>query len=296
MEWPETEPWYEPQHPRPEHAHALACTWTARPTGRHRLVPDACLDLLCLLPGDGSAARAELPAEPALVLCGPERRAWTFELPPGTVAVGVRFRPGWASLAFDLDVATVLDRRIPYEEVVGRDEAAAMRAAITAPGPLAEWARRMEAALAPRLHSVGAVERQLVDHVTTLLTTSPRPSQQQLAAALGLTPRHLHRRLVRTFGYGAATIGRILRFQRFLAVWALTPDHHRRDRPAPGALPSMAELAATAGYADQAHLARDCRALTGLTVRRFLAEWFPTFPDMSDPFKTGVPFAATMGG
>ena len=31
----------------------------------------------------------------------------------------------------------------------------------------------------------------------------------------------------------------------------------------------LAEVAARAGYADQAHLSRDCRALTGLTPRQW---------------------------
>ncbi len=277
--------WYEPRHPRAEHAAALACTWTARPTGRHRLVPDACLDLLCLLPGEDWCGP---PDGARLVLCGPEQRAWTFELPAETVAVGVRFRPGWASLAFDLDVSTLLDRRVPYADVVGAADAERMCLALAEPGTLDERADRLELAIAARLDSVGPIDRRFVDSVTEALVGSPRPTQQQLAAAVGITPRHLHRRLVRTFGYGAATIARLLRFQRFLAVRELEQASREQH-------PSIAELAAAAGYADQAHLSRDCRAITGLTVRRFLAEWFPTFPDMSDPFKTDVPFATTMG-
>ena len=81
-------------------------------------------------------------------------------------------------------------------------------------------------------------------------------------------------------------LGRQLRFQRFLAV---------REQASDATTRSLAELAAAAGYADQAHLSRDCRTLTGLTVRRFLDQWFPTFPDMSDPFKTAAPLVATMG-
>lgn len=272
--------WYEPRHPSGEHASALACTWTARPTGRHRLVPDGCLDLLCLLPSEEWAGE---PDEVRIVLCGPERTAWTFALPTGVVAVGVRFRPGWASLAFDLDVSTLLDRRVPVDEVVGAVAGANMRADLAQPGTLDERAGRLEEAVAPFVAAVAPAERAFVDHVTERLVRSPRVRQQQLAAELSMTPRHLHRRLVRTFGYGAATLGRFLRFQRLLAV-----------RESADAITSIARLAVAAGYADQAHLARDCRAITGLTVRQFLDEWFPTFPDMSDPFKTATPLTATM--
>ena len=68
---------------------------------------------------------------------------------------------------------------------------------------------------------------------------------------LGLSARQLHRRCVRSFGYGPTTLTRILRFQRFLAV-------------APRC-PSIAAGAAAAGFADQAHLARECRSIAGMT-------------------------------
>ena len=59
-------PWYEP-HPTPADLSAtLACSWTATPSGRHRLVPDACVELLWLTTGP-------------VIGCGPETRAWTFE-------------------------------------------------------------------------------------------------------------------------------------------------------------------------------------------------------------------------
>ncbi len=237
------------------------------------------MDLLCIWRSDGAEST------PDIWLCGPERTAWTFELPPATVAVGVRFRPGCASLAFGIDASSMLDRRVRFDDVVGHDTADRVRAAIAGFDDLDERASAFETALTPWLRSVDPGALAFVDSMTDLLVRSPRVLQSELAAAAGITPRHLHRRLLQTFGHGSAMLGRQLRFQRFLAV---------REQSAGNTARSLAELAGAAGYADQAHLARDCRALTGLTVRRFLDEWFPTFPDMSDPFKTGVPLAATM--
>ena len=57
---------------------------------------------------------------------------------------------------------------------------------------------------------------------------------------------------------------------------------------------SLAMLAARAGYVDHAHLARDCRALTSLSPTAFLVEYFPTFPDMADPYKTASASWSTM--
>ena len=65
----------------------------------------------------------------------------------------------------------------------------------------------------------------------------------------------LRRRFGQAVGYGPATYLRVGRFQRAVAL-------------APHA-PSLAALAAAAGYADQAQLSLDCRALTGLTPRAY---------------------------
>jgi AraC-like DNA-binding protein len=272
--------WYEPRLPHPDHAAVLACTWTARPNGRHRLVPDACMDLLCVW------RSGDTPTHPDIWLCGPERSAWTFELPPGTIAAGVRFRPGCASLAFGLDASSLLDRRARFDDVVGRTAADAVRDRLADRDDLSDRASAFEMALSPWLTSIDGEEQRFVDRMTELLVRSPRVAQTDLAATAGITPRHLHRRLQQRFGHGAAMLGRQLRFQRFLAVNEQAMG--RSSRP-------LAALATAAGYADQAHLSRDCRAITGLTVRTFLDEWFPTFPDMSDPFKTAEPLAATMG-
>jgi AraC-like DNA-binding protein len=66
--------------------------------------------------------------------------------------------------------------------------------------------------------------------------------------------RQLHRRSRTAFGYGPKTLSRVLRLQRALAV--------------AGEGASYAEVAARSGYADQPHLTREVRALTGLTPGR----------------------------
>ncbi len=75
------------------------------------------------------------------------------------------------------------------------------------------------------------------------------------AASVAVSERRLRRRFVQAVGYGPATYLRVSRFQRAVA---LAPH-----------IPALAALAAAAGYADQAHLSRDCRALTGLTPRAY---------------------------
>ena len=76
---------------------------------------------------------------------------------------------------------------------------------------------------------------------------------REIAERLGLSERQLHRRSLAAFGYGPKTLARIRRLQRALAV------------PAPV---GGAAVAAAAGYADQAHLTREVRALAGVPFGR----------------------------
>lgn len=72
--------------------------------------------------------------------------------------------------------------------------------------------------------------------------------------------RQLRRRFVAAVGYGPKTFERIARFQRFLRL-ARSPAGRRLG---------LAQLAARAGHADQAHLGREYRRLAGLPPRRLL--------------------------
>jgi methylphosphotriester-DNA--protein-cysteine methyltransferase len=71
---------------------------------------------------------------------------------------------------------------------------------------------------------------------------------------VGLSERQLRRRVHAAAGYGPKTLQRVLRFRRFV-----------RMLDAAGEPPDLASAAVQAGYADQAHLTRECSALSGLT-------------------------------
>jgi AraC-like DNA-binding protein len=70
--------------------------------------------------------------------------------------------------------------------------------------------------------------------------------------------RQLRRRCHAVVGYGPKTLQRVLRFRRFVARLDAGPPNGQD-------IHDLAALAALAGYADQAHLTRECRALAGLT-------------------------------
>jgi AraC-like DNA-binding protein len=91
-----------------------------------------------------------------------------------------------------------------------------------------------------------------------------------MADALGLGVRRLHRRSLALFGYGPQHLVRVRRLDRALAL-------ARRGVP-------LAQVAADSGYADQAHLGRDARDLAGVPVTELLGQ-----PGNGAKRSTGVP-------
>ena len=79
---------------------------------------------------------------------------------------------------------------------------------------------------------------------------------REMADHAGLGQRRLHRRCLELFGYGPRHLGRVLRLERALAL--------ARD-----GVP-LARVAVDSGYADQPHLAREVRDLTGVTAGELL--------------------------
>ncbi len=95
-----------------------------------------------------------------------------------------------------------------------------------------------------------------------VLLADPRARAEDVAAEIGLSMRQLRRRCHAVVGYGPKTLQRVLRFRRFVARIDAGPPNGQAGVD-PGH--DLAALAAQAGYADQAHLTRECRALAGLT-------------------------------
>ncbi len=83
------------------------------------------------------------------------------------------------------------------------------------------------------------------------LALAPASVVPEVAGAVGLGERQLRRRFTEAVGYGPKTFARVARFRRALALLR------------GGAAPAAA--AYDAGYADQAHLTRELRALAGGT-------------------------------
>ncbi|MFF8451003.1 helix-turn-helix domain-containing protein [Streptomyces leeuwenhoekii] len=214
-----------------------AVVWTNVPSGPDaaRILPDGCMDLLW--------------HEGRLLVAGPDTRAHLAEGPSGRWA-GVRFYPGTAPALLGVPAHELRDRRVELADLWPaarvRQLTARVNAAADQAGALERLALERAAGTAP--------PDPLLRRVVAALAAG-RPVAET-ADALGLGARALHRRSLAAFGYGPKTLARILRLRRALAL-------------ARGGVP-LAETAARAGYADQAHLSREVRRLTGLAPSALL--------------------------
>lgn len=216
----------------------VACLWArvvgaGEAAGEGLVLPDACSDLIW-------------DQEAGAYVAGPDTGPVRTVTRPGAVLVGVRFRPSAGGVALGLPLSEVRDQRVGLADL--------------RPG----LARRLPAALPPpaaaanildvagRLVAAGSPDRAVARAATLLRDPSART--EEVAAAVGLSERQLRRRCHAAAGYGPKTLQRVFRFQRFV-----------RRLDASAAVPDLAAAAADAGYADQAHLTRECAALSGLT-------------------------------
>lgn len=108
---------------------------------------------------------------------------------------------------------------------------------------------------------------QLVSRVVRGLMPWRSADVASLRASLHISETQLRRRCHTAVGLAPKALHRMLRFQGFLALVqrAIAQRHAAADD-------SLAPLALRAGYADQSHLTRECRRLTGVSPRVFIAE------------------------
>jgi AraC-like DNA-binding protein len=222
--------------------HAIACLW-AQVTpdgGRDRdglVLPDACSDLIW---EQGRGA----------FVAGPDTGPVRTVMKAGTVVVGVRFRPSAGGPAFGLPLSELRDQRVDLADLRRHD------------------ARRLPGTLDPDTAVLRALELaaalviegqpDLAAARAAVLLADPRARAEDVAADVGLSMRQLRRRCHTVVGYGPKTLQRVLRFRRFVSRLDAGPPRGQDAH-------DLAALAAQAGYADQAHLTRECRALAGLT-------------------------------
>jgi AraC-like DNA-binding protein len=175
----------------------------------------------------------------SVFIAGPDTTAQLGTAAPGSRFFGLRFAAGTGPGVLGVPADELTDRRVPLDEVL---PAAEVRRLAEAGDPLAA----MEAFARRRW--------QEPDRVMVAVAAGAGAGRPvgAIADRCGLSPRQLQRRCLGSFGYGPKTLARVLRLQAAVAL-------ARAGRP-------FAEVGATAGYADQAHLSREVKALAGVPL------------------------------
>ncbi|MFC8130996.1 DUF6597 domain-containing transcriptional factor [Streptomyces sp. NPDC057302] len=218
---------------------AGAVLWTRAGGGAagpvYPVLPDGCMDLIW------TGGR--------LLVAGPDTRAYRPAQEAAARYVGIRFYPGTAPAFLGVPAHELRDRRVALADLWPSADARRLT-------------ERMDAARDPAavleslaLARAGEPPDPLLAHVVKALDAGR--SIAATADEAGINARLLHRRSLAAFGYGPKTLARVLRLQRALAL-------------ARGGL-AYAETAVVAGFADQAHLARDVKELTGMPLSELLS-------------------------
>lgn len=245
---------YRELAPPPPLAALVECLWTSRSVGApvapavHRVLPDGCMDILF----DFTAA-----GDQRVAIIGTMRRPQLIATRGAIDLLGLRFRPGGLAALLRLDAAELTDARAGLSSFVGSrafalwqrlvDQPAAFRPAL-----LIGWLGEMAGDAAPLdpliAHCVTRIERA----AGTLRIAS-------LTADTGVGARQLERKFARFVGVAPKTFARITRFKSVIAAGAA------------GGADDWAQRAAACGFADQAHLVREFKSLSGLTPGNYFA-------------------------
>lgn len=214
-----------------------ACVWSRRTdlAYEQRIVPDACVDLMWHRESG------------ELFVAGPDTHAHVGQIGTGTI-IGLRFSPGSAPAALGVSADSIRDGRVPLDSLWSPAQARRLGERLADTGTDAA----AQDVLAGTVTARADEERdRTATGVLRLLRSGTRVAS--MADAIGVSERQLHRRCVAAFGYGPKVLERVLRFDRALRM--------ARSGVA------FSDVAYTAGYADQAHLSREVRALGGLPMR-----------------------------
>lgn len=217
-----------------------------------RSIPDGRIELVC-----------EIGSMP--VINGPRTRPTVETLWPKTTIVGLRFQAGAASSVLLEAASELVDLTVESDTLWGASAVAIGERIADSRSPQQALAFLQQLVITrlpnacPPDPIVAATVRQLLSGRTA--------SIRHLAESLSISERQLRRRCEAWVGLSPKALHRVLRFQVLQALAQRNTALGRRP-----AGHGLARLAAEAGYADQAHLSRECLRLSGETPRSLLRQ------------------------
>jgi AraC-like DNA-binding protein len=161
----------------------------------------------------------------------------------------INFTPLGARRFFGLPMTELTDRMVALDDMLGA-EGTALRDKL---GDARAWERRFdiaEAFVQRRLDEADAPLPEVAWAYGHIAASGGRMKVAAIAQEIGWSRKHLARRFAEEVGLGPKAVSRIVRLNRAIAA----------ARSGDG---GWAGIAADCGYADQAHMVREFRALAG---------------------------------
>lgn len=222
--------------PPPELAADVQCVWWSSFGRTAPILPDGHLDLVV---GDGR-----------VLIAGPDTTAAANDFPAGVTVYGVRFRTGRAHRFLGVPADELRDQRAHLTDLWGPAGRRVTDRLLENPH------QRLSVVAAVLASRPPEPDREVDSAVGRLVAQRPRVAD--LPAELGLSERQFRRRFTAAVGYGPATFLRVVRLQR------------ARNLAQADSQAGLADLAYNSGYADQAHMSREIKNLTGMTAGALL--------------------------
>ena len=238
-------------------AHWVKRIWCAQGTraefdAPEPIVPDGCVEIIFNL-ADPFADHRGLQSLDLLAgqMTGPVTAVATGDVD----LIGVRLWPGRAGAALGLPMWQFRDRLVAASSVV---PGSAQLVEVLRELPRRQRLGYLSAVLSQRFSSRPWRSTSAVDHALALIDAHRgNVAINAVARRVGVTRRHLERRFNDEVGLGMKHCARIARVHTAIRMIDEQP------------MRNGAAIAARCGYSDQAHMIRECRALTGRTFARF---------------------------
>lgn len=203
-------------------------------------------------PTSTSSAPSLAPALARVVLAGPHRKPSASWSPGAVHALSVSFYPEALSALFGINVASLVDKIVPLDSVTA-DPRLISLLGVAAYGDVEPF-RQIEDTLLPLLCDL--------HHARALPTLHGWVQSLAVRAAFtksGAGIRRAQRRFRDWTGQSYRDLQLFVRTERAMA--------HASEQPPDAAL-DLAALAAQAGFADQSHMGREVRRVTGIPPGR----------------------------
>jgi AraC-like DNA-binding protein len=243
---------YRELPPPPALSDFVECFWTREPTigesGRHRVLPDGCSDVIFTLDGRGAGATAVGTMTRPIVVADVSSRSY----------VGVRFRPGKATLFLGVPATDLTDIDVPLADLWSDAGGAIARFEDAANDR--ERIEIVSGVLLARLRRTSRASISVDEALRRIVASAGNLSIGSLASVIGVSRQHLAKCFAHEVGVSPKTFARVVRLRRALQRVREVPD------------PDWAALALECGYYDQSHLISEFREITGLTPEGWVAD------------------------